>query len=433
MPASYNPTLSGPANGAAVPTGYTSVRELWRKVQGPLRIAANFLFPEWDALAEFKNFDVDWSTREITAPFDLMEDVGVASIPEGGYEARPSSPTVVDGSFTWILLNKRITLTKTAKWIHQKSKGAMIAEQFKFQGRKALEAIGRRVKDYWWASSSGVMATVASVASGAGTATQTLNLTNGYAQTDITSASFIAGLFRAGEWVALIRAGALVANAIGQISAVAVAANAQITVTFNGAVTAAAADQLVFANSLENATIDGTDYNKAMTGFMDALKSTSLQGISGTTYPNWNVGYSAIDAVRFTNIRFRKMKQGVENRGGGKMNKVWWSQGVENDVFDQMQAGVRFTDVFNLELDGSPKAKGVTLTSARSVPPGYVVGMDSSAVAKMVLLPKPGQPTWDDGEKTPDRSMFVFPMDYPCQMVWLNRGNLAYETGKTEL
>src|SRR4051812_42543794 len=103
----------------AITTSKTDLNGLWRKAQGKLRIAANFMFEEWDDLQEFSNFDVDWSTREITAPFDLSEGAGVASIDEGGYEARPSSPTTVDASFTWCHLNKRFTVSKISKLIQQ--------------------------------------------------------------------------------------------------------------------------------------------------------------------------------------------------------------------------------------------------------------------------------------------------------------------------
>jgi hypothetical protein len=411
------------------PTKTTDLNGLWRKVQGVLRIAANFMYGEFDDLGDFKNFEVDWSSREITAPFDLNEDVGVASIPEGGYEAEPTSPNVVDASFTWILLNKRFTITKTAKWIQQKNKGAMISDQMKFQGRKALEAIGRRISVYFYGPASGVLAVVTNAPTGASI---TLNLSNAFGQSDLNNAAYIAGLFRVNERIALIRAGALVTNAIfGKITAI-TAATPSITVTFAGSVTAAAGDQVVFSNSLESATLEGTDYQKALTGWIDALKATSLQGISGTTYGPWNPGYTNTTAGRFTNIKYRRMRQGIANNGGGKMDKVRWSQGVENDVFDQMQAGLRFSDAFGLEIDGAPKAKGVDLSAPRTMLPGYVIGYDSSAVAKMTLLPKPGQPSWDDAEKIPDRSGYVLPIDYPCQIVWLNRGNLAYESNKQE-
>lgn len=426
----------GAATATYAPTKTTDLNGLWRKIQGPLRIAANFMFPEWDELEDFSEFNVDWSTREITAPFDLVDDTGVASIREGGKEARPGSVNTVDGTFTWILLNARFTVTKTAKWIDQKNKAAMISSQIQYQGRKKLEAMGRRIKDYFWGFSTGVMGQVGGTISNNGTATVTFTVQAGYGQSGITSGAFLAQIFKVNEWIALVNAGALVTNAIGQITSATVSGGTlTLIVAFNGSVTAVQGHSIVFANSLENTTLtDGTDYNLAMTGWLDALTSTSLQGISGATYANHNPGYSNTASGRLTNIEIRKMKQGIENNApeGHRMDVLRMSQGVENDLFDQMQAGLRFDDSWGIEIDGQPKTKGVDWKAHRSVPPGYAVGRSKKALQKMVLLPKPGQPSWDDAEKIQDVSGYVFPIDYPCNMVWTCRGALAYQSNKTE-
>lgn len=422
-PATYNIT-----------TSKTDLPGLWRKVQGKLRVAAEFMYPEWDDLLGFTNFDVDWSTREITAPFDLDEGTGVASIVEGGYEARPSSPAPVDASFTWCHLNKRFTVSKISKIIQQKQPGAMIAAQMKFQGRKALEAIGTWIADSFYGFSTGVRAKISSISAGAGTTAQTIVLKDAYGIAGLgstTSPYFVAILATKGNYAAFVRAGALVANSIGLISAT-TPATPSIDMTFAVAPTLAANDQLVYANSLENTTLEGTDYNKSLTGVLEAMTAVSVQGISSATYPRWAPGYADTAAGRFTNIGLRRMKQAVSNTGGGTVTDLRWSQGVENDVFAQLQAGLRYDDISGMEMDGAPRSKGTTISAPRHAPPGFVFAWDKKSVGKMVLLPKPGAPTWDDGEKIPDRSAYVYPIDYPCQMVWLNRGNLAYASNKTE-
>lgn len=417
-----------------ITTSKTDLQGLWRKVQGKLRVVAEFMYQEWDDLANFTNFDVDWSSREITAPFDLSEGAGIASIVEGGYEARPSSPATVDASFTWCHLNGRFTVSKISKMIQQKNPGAMLANQMKFQGRKKLEAIGQWISDSFYGFSTAVRAKITSISSGAGTTAQTIILkdAHGIAGLGSTTAPFyVLNLVRVGEYAAFVRAGVLVANSIGLIAAL-TAATPSIDMTFAVAPTLAADDQLVFANSLENTTLEGTDYNKGLTGVLEAMTAVSLQGISSATYSRWAPGYADTAAGRFTNMGLRKMKQSIANTGGGTLTDIRWSFGVENDVFAQLQSGLRYDDINAMEMDGQPRAKGVTLTSTRAVPPGYVFGWDRKSVGKMVLLPKPGAPSWDDGEKIPDRSAYVFPLDYPCQIVWLNRGNLAYASAKTE-
>lgn len=418
-----------------VTSSKTDLQGLWRKVQGTLREAANFVFPEWDDFKEFKNFDVDWSAREITAPFDLSEGAGVASIPEGGYEARPSSPTVVDASWTWCHLNKRFTVSKISKMIQMRNKAAMIADQMKHQGKKALEALGTWIADSFYGFSTGVRAKVSSISSGAGTTVQVVVLKDAYGITGLGSTgtpAFVGTLFRDTEYVAFVRAGALVANAIGVVS-LTLPNVPNFTVTFAVAPTLAANDDIVFANSLENTTLEGTDYNKSLVGFREAFTSVSLHGISSATYSKWQPGYADTAVGRLTPIRMRRMRQSIESNGGGALTDIRYGFGVDNDLFAQLSAGVMFPDMKNLEVDGDPKFRGVKITTSRHVPPGDVYGYDRNSIRKMVLLPNdPKAPTWDDGEKIPDRSGFVFPIDYPCQLVWLNRGNLAYATNKAE-
>jgi hypothetical protein len=423
-----------PPGTYGVTTSKTDLQGLWRKVQGTLREAANFVFPEWDDFKEFKNFDVDWSAREITAPFDLAEGAGVASIPEGGYEARPSSPTVVDASWTWCHLNKRFTVSKISKMIQMRNKAAMVADQMKHQGKKALEAIGTWIADSFYGFSTGVRGKVVSLVNN-GTTVITVTIKDAYGVAGLGSTgtpAFVGTLFRVDEYVAFVRAGALVANSIGKITT-STPNTPSIIVTFAVAPTLAAEDSIVFANSLENETLEGTDYNKSLVGFREAFTSVSLHGISSVTYPRWAPGYADTAVGRLTPIRMRRMRQAIENTGGGTMTDIRYGFGVDNDLFAQLSAGVIFPDMRNLEIDGDPKMRGVKITTSRHVPPGDVYAYDRKSIRKMVLLPNdPKAPTWDDGEKIPDRSGFVFPIDYPCQMVWLNRGNLAYATNKAE-
>ena len=103
-----------------------------------------------------------------------------------------------------------------------------------------------------------------------------------------------------------------------------------------------------------------------------------------------------------------------------------WSNGVENDVTAQLQAGLRFSDAFSMEMDGMPKSKGVSFMTSRRVPDAHVFGVDRrNSVRKMVLLPEPGSQAFSDGHKLQDDSGMVFSMDFPCQMVYTNRANMT--------
>lgn len=202
--------------------------------------------------------------------------------------------------------------------------------------------------------------------------------------------------------------------------------------TWNGSADPDDNDYVVKANSLENTTITGTDYNRGLVGILDAMTSTSVHSLSSSSVPNWSVAYSDTASGRFSGLKLHRAKQEIMNEGGGKANLVIWSQGIERDVLDQMQAAVRFDSPFELEIDGSVKSRGVKFFTSRRVPAGYAFVMDKSAFRRMSLLPKPGQPAWGDGDKLENQNGFVFSLDWPIALVTLNRKNMAYFSSQQE-
>ncbi len=412
----------------AVTTSKTDVNGVWRKVQAPLQVAAQFMVDEWDMLDELKEFEVDHSAREITAPLDLTDDVGIAKIPEGGYEARPGSPNPVDATLTWILYNGRFTISKTARWIDQRNRKAMIERQILFQGRKKLQAMARMVGFDFYGFSTALTAKVGAI----GANIVTLKDQYGISGLGSTTAPYdVENVFRVGDYVAILNPSGPALRGIVKITTV-TPATPSITLASTPGSTAAN-DLIVLANSVENATLaGGTDYNNGLVGLLDISTSTSVHSVSGVTYPNWNAGYSDTTGGRFSGIKLRKAKQGVNNNGGGEIDTLIWSNGVENDMTAQLRAGLRFTDAFAMEMDGSPKAKGVKILTTRFVPEGYVFAFDKKSLSKITLIPQPGTPAWEDGDKLQDQSGFVFPMDYPAAMVTTNRGNFSYFSGLTE-
>lgn len=417
------------AQVAAAITRTTDLNGLWRKVQGTLLVLTNVMFEEWDVMKALQEFDVDWSTREISTPLDVFDEIGVASILEGDYEAVPSSVGTVDAFFTWIMLNARFNITKTARYLDERQKRAAITSQFEYQGKKKIEAMRRRLADYFYGGSSGVMAVVDTIVSGDNTTTQVIDFKDGYALPSVQDGTYIANLFRRNERVGFIRAGALVG--FGRITSVSVAAGkCRLGLTFAENTNVNANDQIVFANSMGNETIDHTDFNKGLTGWADGLYAGALQGVDRAAVENFRPALADTAAGRFTNVGFRKHKQAIENRGG-RLSTLMVDQGVDNDLFDQLQAGVRFADTFGLELDGRVKAKGVSYKTPRRMLPGHVISLGDEAVKKMVLLPDPKQPAWGDGDKIQDKSGHVYSMDYPCQMVHTNPGHVAFSANKT--
>lgn len=420
--ATYTPTLS------------TDVTKIWHKIQTDVQQGLTFMSEEWEQMNDLTQFKVDWTSREILVPLDITKGAGIASIPEGGYEARPSSPAPQELSLSWVLFNGRFTVSKTVNWIRQKSPAAMIEDQMKYQAAKKVQDLGRHFADYFYGKTTGYLAQTSTAAT---QSSGTYTLYNAYGEStiagsDAASAAFIGRKFNVGDYVALINTGALVSNAIGVITAVS-NTTPSITVTWNGSVTSTAGDYVVKANSLENTTIAGTDYNGGLTGLLDMCLTASVHGLSSSSVADWSVAYSSTTGSRLTGVRLRKAIQEIKNYGGGTVDKVFLDQGVERDMISLQQAAVRFADPMAMELDGTVKYGNTKFMATRRVPPGWAIPVASKSIRRMTLLPKPdGTPVWEDGEKIVDRSAYVFSIDFPCATVCLNRKNLSYFNGLTQ-
>lgn len=412
----YTPTLST-----------ADVNKIWRKVQGKLQQGFQFLNEEWDMLDEIKEKDIDVSAREVTVPLDINEGVGIASIPEGGWEAVPSSPNVEELTLNWILLNGRFTASKTARYLARRSAGAQLTDQIKYQGRKKIEAMAADFADRFYGFSTSVLAVVETT--GIAGTSQTIALKDGYGLTTITDNTFITRKIRTGDRIAIVRAGALIS--IGTVTARALSAGT-VTATFGTSFTPTAGDLVVKANSMENETLAGTDYNKGLVGIFDMMTSSSLHNF---THPDWTVGYSDTTVGRLTGMDLHRARTEIGNFGDfqGKGITVLLSQGVERDIIDQHLGRVQYDDPFNMEIDGSIKSRGVTFKSTMRVPPGYAFIWVNGAIAKWTLIGKPAMPGWNDAKELQNQSGFVFTMDFPVQLIANNRKGLAYFSGATEL
>lgn len=408
-----------------------TLNKAYRKMQGGLLKGIQTMNEEWELFDEIPDYDITLSAREMTVPIDLNIAGRSSFIPEGGLEDNPVTPSLEEITLTWANLNERWMTTLTAKYLDSRSQAGQIIRQLKLQAVKALEAISNTVSWQFYGFSTGIMAqttTIATQASGAYT------LANAFGISALGAGPYLASMFTIYDRVALIRAGALVANAIGQITAVD-NTNGTITVTWLGSVTSASGDNIVFANSVENTTIAGTDYNLAPIGLLDASTSTSLHGLSGASVSGWNPALTSTTAGRFSGLKIRKAKQAIQNKGNGKPTLIILSQGIENDLIEAEKANARFASTMGMELDGSVKSKGINFFSSRKVPPGYAWVLDKDAIGKYTLLPKPtaGVPAWGEGDKMENRNALQFSIDFPYAMIVKNRAMLSYFSNQTEL
>lgn len=421
-----------------VETGSSTLKELGRKVQAGIYKAAQFGVEEWSWLSDLKKYEVALSQREITHELDILEGTGATFIPESGKESRPSSPSAVTATVTFNLLNKRFTISRTTEMILAKQASrAYLESQFKYQGRKAVEAIRKRIGDGFHGVSTAILAKVSSVS----TDDIVLKDMHGISGLGGTSHNrravdqFVAGSGQNADYIAVLNptGPALRAGGIVKITAKTRSTNT-ITCGASGITSPTADDYIVLANNLENTTLaGGTEYNLGMTGLLDGLTTTSIHGVSGSTYERWNPAVNNSAGGRFTGIKLMNLRDEIQNQGGGTMNLVIWAQGVKRDVVSQLQAGLRFSDAYAMEMDGTPKAKGVEFVSSRRVPDGYVFGLDrSNSVCKLALTPDVDMPGMEDGDKLQDDSGTVFSSDFIIAMPWVNRANFGGYSGLTQ-
>lgn len=411
-----------------VTTSASGVNKIWRKVQGELGVGFGFDVPEYDTMGSLKDYKIDISAREITVPLDINEGAGIASIDEGALEAVPSSPNVEELTLNYVLFSGRFTASVTAQLLDTYQRAAELKRQMVYQGQKKLQDLARHWGDYFYGLSTGVLcqtSTAATQVSG------TYTLTNGYGQSSISNAALIADKFKVGDRVALIRSSALVTNAIGTVTAV-TPATPSIAITWNGSVTSMANDNVVKANSMENTTLVGTDFNRGMTGLIDMSLTASVHNLSSGSVPNWSAAYSKTTSGRFSSTEFIRGKQEIAFQGGGKADRIIMAPGVYRDAI-ALQGGVlRFNDPLALEMDADLKTNGVKLFQSKRAPSSWVFMYDSNSIRKLDIMPKPDAPTWGDAVRLIDNSGYVVPISLLTQLVCLNRKNLAYWSGQTE-
>lgn len=399
-------------------------QKTYKKIAGDLVQGFNFATDEAaliDALPK-ESMPVG---RENLLPVDLNEEAGVASIPEGGYEARPTSVGLEESFVSTVQLNKRFNMALLVKYLDA-GKQNMLERQIKLQGSKAVQAMAATKADFVWGSSSGILALTSTTVSGS---SATIGLTGAFGNANITSAIYAAKMFKVGDYIALLNSGALIANSIGLVTA-RDTVNGTITVTFTGSVASTSAGaQIVKANSMENTTVAGTDYNKAFVGVQDGFFAPSLHSLS---HPNWTPAGVSTAAGRMTGIKLHAAADEIANQGGADLTDVWMDQGVYRDMIALERAAVRFNDPMSIEIDGAVKSKGRTIKPLRRCPPGYVVCMAKGALYSWFQTETPSAPAgYDAGKEYIDQNAIVFRIEQVGNLVWRNRKKTYLFTNQT--
>lgn len=415
-----------------ITTSQTTLAKVGKKVQGEVLYAFAKRSEMWGFFKQLP--EQDWelraSQREVTTIADLVEQPSGAFINEGEDEANAKTVAPIDLTFPWVFYNDRYSFSRTSEHLDRRHRDGQLVKQATWQTKKLMEGLVRRVGIGAFGVSTGELCqttTAATQSSG------TYVLANGFGVSGLGDAAYLSQFFKVGDYVALVRSGSLVTNAIGNITAV--SASNGITVTWAGSVTSVSADSIVLANAYPTsatATLAGaTEYNKAPHGLIDMTTTASLHGQSSASYALWAAGTDAT-AAYFTGTMAKKGQHTIKNRGGGTLNQLITSQGVERGVHLTTSSAVQFNDPLNMDLIGNVKTKGIMWHVDPLCPPNHMFGMDKKAsVYKWTLTEMPsGDESSVEGsesttvDKLEGKSGSALSFDFLYNMLCKNRANL---------
>lgn len=430
MPTSFAPSYQGA----------TTYNDLYKKTNTAVKIGIKMMTEEAKWVRDFPKEDLIISANEMRIPLMLTQSYGTAMIPDFGYEARTDTPAPTHGLLFMTQMNKRYAYSNFQQALNNRARAGMIESQTKFLAAEAISAMSRTIGLQFYGQSTGTVAVVA--ATNSASATQIVQLKNGYGTTLIpgttntTQQTYVSNLIRPNEHIALIRAGSLVEFGNVTASPSATSGVGYIDVTFSSSITPTTGDLVVFANSVIDNTITGTDTNNWPVGLTEILTATSVHGVSSVSYPAWLPGYTSTTNQRAGYALLEGMQNGAYNATGMKIDRVVMSQGVRRDIIESERSNLRYGPGDEFDIDGDLKStNGVKYLSSQLAPPGMIIGWNSQMWSKLDLT---DQPTDGDGpsifsiDKVQDRSGVAASFDYFRAMICLARGAFVYATNLTE-
>lgn len=410
--------------------GFTLTTDVgaFKKVYAPLKDAIVWTTPEFEWIDDLADEDIVLSGDTMYLPLDVQQGFGAAAIPEGGREGLPVSPTIQYGTLSLTAWNARIGISRHSKLLNSQSRAAMVKAEITYKTQKRLEALRHKAALNFYGFNTGVVAKITAAYTGT---TLTLTLTQAFGDANLTDTTYISQLINVGDQIAVRTGGtSLVANSVGLVGA---KSSNVFTVTFVGATTLASGNEILFANNAgygDTFTLaDHTDHNKWQPGLKDAIESTSLHGVSGSTYPGWTSAVTDSSGGRFTPIKLVKIRQLMAN-AGKPLAKLVTAQGVYRDMIDQQNALVRFPGIDGVQFDGQAKTREERVES-RYTPNGHVFGMAKNAIRKKILgdMPNSGPGEMD---KLQDYARYVDGEDFIWLLAYQTRKGLAEYRGLTE-
>lgn len=368
--------------------------DLMKKQNTDVKVAIKLVTEEAAMFREYPREQIVVSGNENRIPLVLTQPLVGAHIPEGGSESIMSTPAPTHGTFLPVQLDKRHGFTGLAQAYDNRSRGAMIEDQLTFQANMSGYSIGRSLGLTTYGTSVGTIAVVKTT--GSGSATQVVPLKNAFGSSTFVAGgdvgvqdTYLSSLFRVGEHIALIRAGAIVEFGAITASPSATSGVGYIDVTFTSSITPTVGDLIVFAMADGDSTITGTDYNNSSLGLTDILTASSVEGVTTTNFPFWTPGSTSTTSQRLSYTVKEKMINDCYIAGGGTINRFILPYGVSRDAVSG-ELGSRRYDSSEVDIEGDLKTgKGQKYFKSALALPNTLIGYYSQAITKIELSEQP--------------------------------------------
>lgn len=420
-------------------TTVNSLADLYKKTNTAVKVALKRKTEEYDWFDDYPDELITPSGNEMRIVLDVMYQPDLtAMIPDGGYEAQLTTAPPQHGIFTFVQANFRYSFTTLNQAYDKRGRAGMIQQQTLYSAIKCVENFARKIGKQTYGMSTGTVALVAATGT-AGTTSNGVQLKNAYGSTLIpggTTASntYLSNLFRNGDPIALIRAGAL--QGFGSVAASPSLASGVgfVDLTWQVSQTPTVNDVIVPAAAVIDNTITATDTNRWPVGFLDGMTSASVHGLATATAPNWKSnGYTA--GGRFGYPLQEWLINQIWNNGGVKTDRLIMSQGVRRDVIAGERAAMRYNDKTDFNLNGDIGSDGIKYMTSVLAPPGMVIAWNSECITQKILSDKPdyeGGPSMFDLDKVQDRGAYAASYNFVYARIWTNRAGTGYLANLTE-
>lgn len=333
-----------------------------------------------------KRDDMPTDGRQVFYPVHVGRNVGVGAIAAGGNLPTAGGQQWQDIKIPYRYNYARIQIDAQSLKATKTSKGAF-EKIFDAEIMGAARDCGRNRNRQLFGYGLGA---IAFVATGAASATQTLN--NGQGQTDANGQYSPARFFAAGQIVAFISSG--VFNTLGTIASVNAALN-QITLT--GSVTTVTGDAVVFVSTAASSTLADTGFNNELMGLLgmvdDGTYVSTYFSIVRATYPQMNSTVLSLGQGALSPIILQRGFDGVYQKSDGKITDLFMHPVTLREHLANIQIFKRYTNEFSMAADTGTKGSGhdgeIEFNEApmhvdRDCPYGVIFGLDESMLFRYV-------------------------------------------------